>query len=61
MRRAVNIYVMITIFFFGVFAALDGWAWVRAYGQSVIVVTVFGLLAIGVGWLAKKLGIRIND
>lgn len=45
------------IFFF----ILDGWEGVWAYMTAASVIAVGAFIVIGIGWLGKKLGIRIND
>ncbi len=61
MRLAIKTYLIGSGSFMIFFFILDGWEGVWAYMTAASVVAVGAFIAIGIGWLGKKLGIRIND
>ncbi len=61
MRLAIKTYLIAFVFFMIFFGILDGWEGVRAYMTAASVVAGVTLIVVGIGWLGKKLGIRIND
>ena len=61
MRFAIIVYLGLAVFFMIFFGILDGWEGVRAYARAMGVVAGATLIVVGIGWLGKKLGIRIND
>ncbi len=61
MRLAIIVYLGLVVFFMIFFGILDGWEGVRAYIRVTGVVVGVTLMVVGIGWLGKKLGIRINN
>ena len=61
MKRAIIVYLIVAAFFMIFFGILDGWEGVRAYIRAMAVVAGVTAIVVGIGWVGKKLGIRIND